>query len=186
MSKHVRGFERIDDGTEVQGANRREVLLGAGGLAAVAAVGRSTADKSDATPTVMTGEIIGVGTFEVLAFSWGVSNSGTTHVGGGAGAGKANFQDLSLTRYVDTLSPVLMKAVASGQHFTKAIITSANRRSRQVIRYELSEVLATSLSTGGSSSELRLTENLTLNFARVLYTVNTVPAGWDIPQNRPL
>ena len=34
---------------------------------------------------------------DVLAWSWGVSNSGSAHVGGGAGAGKANIQDLSLT-----------------------------------------------------------------------------------------
>jgi type VI secretion system secreted protein Hcp len=38
---------------------------------------------------------------DVLAWSWGMSNSGTTHVGGGGGAGKASFQDISLTKYVD-------------------------------------------------------------------------------------
>lgn len=41
----------------------------------------------------------------VLAWSWGASNSGTTHMGGGGGAGKANVQDLSLTRSTDAQSP---------------------------------------------------------------------------------
>ena len=33
---------------------------------------------------------------DVLAWSWGVSQSGTMHTGGGGGAGKVNVQDLSL------------------------------------------------------------------------------------------
>ena len=41
------------------------------------------------------------GEIDVLAWSWGMSNSGSAHVGGGAGAGKANVQDLSFTKYID-------------------------------------------------------------------------------------
>ena len=37
----------------------------------------------------------------MLAWSWGVSQSGTMHIGTGGGAGKANVQDLSITKYVD-------------------------------------------------------------------------------------
>ena len=33
---------------------------------------------------------------DILAWSWGMSQSGTFHVGGGGGAGKANFQDMSV------------------------------------------------------------------------------------------
>ena len=31
---------------------------------------------------------------DVLSWSWGMANSGTAHVGGGAGAGKVSVQDL--------------------------------------------------------------------------------------------
>jgi type VI secretion system secreted protein Hcp len=31
---------------------------------------------------------------QVLAWSWGMSQSGTTHMGPGGGSGKASFQDL--------------------------------------------------------------------------------------------
>ena len=33
------------------------------------------------------------GEIDVLAWSWGMSQSGSFHTGGGGGAGKANFQD---------------------------------------------------------------------------------------------
>ena len=36
------------------------------------------------------------GEIDVLAWSWGLSNSGDTHTGGGGGAGKVNVQDFSL------------------------------------------------------------------------------------------
>ncbi|MEO1312198.1 MAG: type VI secretion system tube protein Hcp, partial [Pseudomonadota bacterium] len=35
-------------------------------------------------------------TIDLLAWSWGVSQSGSFHVGSGGGSGKANFQDISI------------------------------------------------------------------------------------------
>ena len=60
---------------------------------------------------------------DVLAWSWGSSNSGSAHMGGGAGAGKANVQDLSFTKYIDKSSPILMQACLKGTHFTDAVLT---------------------------------------------------------------
>src|SRR5450830_1114992 len=53
---------------------------------------------------------------DVLAWSWGMSQSGTTHMGGGGGSGKASFQDISFTKYVDSASNALMFALARGTH----------------------------------------------------------------------
>jgi type VI secretion system secreted protein Hcp len=36
---------------------------------------------------------------DVLAWSWGMSQNGTTHIGTGGGAGKVNVQDISFTKY---------------------------------------------------------------------------------------
>ncbi|HYZ71955.1 MAG TPA: type VI secretion system tube protein Hcp, partial [Chthoniobacterales bacterium] len=44
---------------------------------------------------------------DVLAWSWGLSNTGSAHVGGGAGSGKVNVQDISITKWVDSASPKL-------------------------------------------------------------------------------
>jgi len=60
---------------------------------------------------------------DVLAWSWGMSQSGSMHVGGGGGAGKVNIQDLSLTKYVDKSSPNLMMACSSGKHYPEAKLT---------------------------------------------------------------
>ena len=35
---------------------------------------------------------------DVVSWSWGLSNEGTFHSGSGGGAGKANFQDISITK----------------------------------------------------------------------------------------
>jgi type VI secretion system secreted protein Hcp len=132
---------------------------------------------------------------DVLAWSWGMSNSGSAHVGGGAGAGKVNVQDLSVTKYVDSASPKLMKACADGSHFDEATLTvrKAGGTPVEYIKIKMSEVFVTSLSTGGSGGEDRLTENLSLNFAKVNidYTPQdakgapgtAIPFGWDIAAN---
>lgn len=106
---------------------------------------------------------------DVLAWSWGLSNSGSFHTGGGGGSGKANFQDLSFTKYVDASSPALMLAAANGDHFKSALVTvrKAGKAPLEYIKITLKKVLITSLSTGGSGGEDRLTENVTLNFAEM-------------------
>jgi type VI secretion system secreted protein Hcp len=107
---------------------------------------------------------------DVLAWSWGVSNSGSAHMGAGAGSGKANFQDISFTKYVDLSSPALMDSCAKGTHITSAKLIVRKAGGKEALEYlvfELSEVLVSSYSTGGSGGEDRLTENVTLNFAEV-------------------
>jgi type VI secretion system secreted protein Hcp len=135
---------------------------------------------------------------DVLAWSWGVSNSGSAHVGGGAGAGKANVQDLSFTKYIDLSSPDLMLACCNGKHFPEATLTvrKAGETPLEYLKIKLTEVLVTSVSTGGSGGEDRLTENVTLNFAKVNldYVEQTEKGavggkpkmGWDIAANKKL
>jgi len=57
---------------------------------------------------------------DVLSWTWGVSNMGSAHVGGGAGTGKANVQDLSFTKWMDKASTPLLLACCSGKHFQEA------------------------------------------------------------------
>ena len=108
---------------------------------------------------------------DILAWSWGVSNSGTMHMGGGGGSGKANVQDLSVTKYIDKSTPDLMLAACNGKHFPKAVLTvrKAGENPLEYVVVTLSDVLITSVSTGGSGGEDRLTENVTLNFAKVKF-----------------
>ena len=98
------------------------------------------------TPTfaaeVITLNIKDIGQSNVLAWSWGASNSGSTHLGGGGGAGKANFQDLSLTRAADSQSPSFLSGVAKGTHYPVAILQDGP------VKITLENVIVTSLSTG--------------------------------------
>lgn len=112
-----------------------------------------------------------LGDIDMLAWSWGLSQSGTTHMGKGGGAGKANFQDLSFTKYVDSATSAIMIALAKGSHIPKVslLVRKAGEGQKQYITVVLQEVLVTSVSTGGSGGEDRLTENVTLNFAKVTY-----------------
>ena len=109
------------------------------------------------------------GEIDVLAWSWGLSNSGTAHVGGGAGAGKVNVQDLSFTKYVDLATSPLLLAAANGKHIGKAtlVVRKAGETPLEYITITMTDVLVSAVSTGGSGGEDRLTENVSLNFAKV-------------------
>ena len=106
---------------------------------------------------------------DILAWSWGLSNSGTFHTGTGGGAGKANFQDISITKYIDLASTDLMLFCANGKHVAKGTITvrKAGEKPLDYLKITLENILVSSYSTGGSGGEDRLTENITLNFAKV-------------------
>ena len=112
------------------------------------------------------------GEIDVLAWSWGMSNSGTAHAGGGAGAGKVNVHDLSFTKYVDLATAPLMLAVANGKHVPKAtlVVRKAGESPLEYITITMTDCLVSAVSTGGSGGEDRLTENISLNFAKVEVT----------------
>lgn len=133
---------------------------------------------------------------DVLAWSWGMSQSGSMHMGGGGGSGKVSIQDVSFTKYVDRSSPNLMKACCKGDHVKEAILTVRKAGSNPVeyIVIKMHGVLISSVSTGGSGGEDRLTENVSLNFAKVELDYQpqkedgakdggTVPMKWNIEAN---
>jgi type VI secretion system secreted protein Hcp len=132
---------------------------------------------------------------DVLAWSWGMNNSGTTHVGGGGGSGKVNVNDISFTKYIDSASHALIQAACSGKHFKEAKLTvrKAGGKPLEYIKIKLEEVLVTSVQQGGSGGEDRLTENISLNFAKFTYEYTpqdtagaagaVKTAKWDIKQN---
>jgi type VI secretion system secreted protein Hcp len=113
------------------------------------------------------------GKIDILAWAWGVSNSGSGHVGGGIGSGKADFQDISITKYVDLSSSELLKSVSLGKHFPEAKIIVRKAGGDAKLEYysiAMKDVMVTSYQTGGSGTEDRLTESLTLAFASIEVT----------------
>jgi type VI secretion system secreted protein Hcp len=133
---------------------------------------------------------------QVLGWSWGMSQSGTTHIGQGGGAGKVNVNDLNFTHYVDSATPNLVKACCTGEHFDTATITmrKAGGAPLDYVKIELTEVIVTSVSHGGSGGEDLLSENVTLNFAKFKFSYQpqdakgakkggAIEATYDIAKN---
>jgi type VI secretion system secreted protein Hcp len=143
------------------------------------------------------------GWIEVFSFSWGLSQTGEAAHGTGGGAGKVSFSDLNVVKKLDSTSPRLMLACASGKHFPAAqlVITSDSRKAAAlslklgaVAGLKMNDVLVTSFQNGGSSGEVP-TESLSLNFSTVDFaTVSVDPETgqtngpsevlWDLRTNQ--
>jgi type VI secretion system secreted protein Hcp len=147
---------------------------------------KSTSAKSAAKGPDPTGQLVIDGkTIPVLSFSAGVSNPGSVIIGGGGGAGKANFSDLSLMTPTDANTPVLLAAVATGKHFATATFTATFNGG--TFKYDLDDVLITSVQHSGSGGDLP-SQSMSLTFAKVTWTFTdangTVTRGFDIANNR--
>jgi type VI secretion system secreted protein Hcp len=141
--------------------------------------------KGEARDAVHKGEM------DVVAWSWGMTQSGSTHVGGGGGSGKVDVQDIQITKYVDRSSPSLYAACCQGTHFDQAILVvrKAGGKPLEYLKITMSEVLITAVSPSARGQD-RILENISLNFARfkVEYTPQQpdgtgaapVVANWDI------
>ena len=133
---------------------------------------------------------------DVLSWSWGCSQSGTTHVGGGGGSGKVAVQDIHITKYLDAASSTLFRFSCNGKHVTKGtlLVRKAGENPVDYLQIDMDEIIITSVTMGGSGSEDRLTENISLNFAKFKYEYFTqedtgskgksAPLTWDIAANK--
>lgn len=133
---------------------------------------------------------------DVLAWSWGMSQSASMHMGSGGGSGKVSVQDLSVTKYVDKSSPNLMLYCSNGSHIKSATLTvrKAGGDPVEYIKVTLEEVIVSSVATGGSGGEDRLTENVSFNFAKVKSEYQpqgadgkplggVITYGWNVAEN---
>ncbi len=137
------------------------------------------------------------GEIDVLQWSWGMSQSGTTHLGPGGGAGKVNVRDLTLTKYVDMATHDLLNHCASGRHIAtgELIVRKAGNVPLEYLRVAMKEIMISSYETGGSGDGMdRVMETVTLNFAHYEVTYASQKAdgskgpegkaGFDIAKNK--
>ena len=133
---------------------------------------------------------------DVLAWSWGGTQTANWHMGGGGGAGKVTVQPLSFTKYIDTASCDLFLCLCNGKHISKGtlVVRKAGHDPLEYLKIIMEDIIVTSVSTGGSGGNDRLTENVSLSFAKVRYEYTQQAAtggagakpkmGWDIAGNR--
>jgi type VI secretion system secreted protein Hcp len=108
------------------------------------------------------------GEIEVLSYSWGLTNAGSLGTGGGGGAGKATFRDLSIVHKIDKASPVLMQACATGTHIKEATIThrKAGKGQQEYLVIKMNDIIITGVAPSETSGEAG-SEIVTLAFAKV-------------------
>ena len=104
---------------------------------------------------------------EVLSWSWGVAQSGTV-AGPGGGTGKASFSDFSFMHRIDSASPLLMKACATGEHIKEATVTSrkAGKGQQEFLIIKMNDILITSVQPAMSTADVGL-ESVSLQMAKV-------------------
>ena len=134
---------------------------------------------------------------EVLSFSFGVSRADPpAGAGAGAGAGKAHFQDFYFTANTQRSTPQLLLAAAAGTHLKSAVLSvrRAGGAQTEFLKWTLSDVLVTSLQTGGSAHGDALPmDSVALNYGKIELSYQqmspkgalgtAVTAGWDLKKN---
>jgi type VI secretion system secreted protein Hcp len=138
------------------------------------------------------------GEIDVFAYHLKVDQEGTRHVGSGGGAGKATFQDLTITCQVDTSTTDLFQCCASGKHIANGVLTlrKAGDKPLEFFVATLIDIIVSSVEFHApNSDEPRHLVDVKLNYAKVklkYYPQSDsgaagVPTegGWDIAANKP-
>lgn len=84
---------------------------------------------------------------DLESFDWGADQSGSMSSGGGGGAGKVNFNDLTVVCAIDKAAPTILKNCAVGQHISKVEVSVCKAGGTQIeySRTTLEDVLVTSV-----------------------------------------
>ena len=131
------------------------------------------------------------GEIQLESFSWGVSNTSTIGgAGGGAGAGKASFQDFSFTALVGEQSPKLFEAAAMGQPIRNAMLRVTDKIEPFMITFSSVLISSYKLDEGAQVSQKCFDgdlpgvqrgvpmENVSFNFLKIEFQVGgTIASG---------
>jgi type VI secretion system secreted protein Hcp len=123
----------------------------------------------------------------ILAFSLGATNTGVVG-GGGGGAGKVSFQDLSVSKLLDGMSVSLLRAAATGNHIKAMLIEVFEIGSSSPFAvYTFEDVFVTADVFGASNQAP--SENVSFNFAKIISDVTfggtTFHTCYDVKNNIP-
>ena len=135
---------------------------------------------------------------EVLSFNTGVSQmaSGSASTAGGGTVARADFQDFSIVKTLDSSSPLLALACAEGRAI-KEVLFEMCRSGGDKLKYmevKLGNCIISSISLGGGGGG-EATESVTLNFGKIEWNYikqkradgsggGNIPAGWNLEANK--
>jgi type VI secretion system secreted protein Hcp len=137
------------------------------------------------------------GKIEILSFTWGVTNEGTSGRGGGAGAGRAAKTDLNVETTMSTASPKFAQAAASGLHLPKVLLhlrKASGDAPFEYATFELDDAYISGYQVGGHGAGIVPHETISINFSSLSVTYNqqsetgagSGPAtlGWDFAASK--
>ena len=131
------------------------------------------------------------GSFEVLSFSFGVSDGGDLNNGGGGGrvSGKATEIDFSIVKKTDSASPKLFVASATGKQITRGELTlvPAVQEGGGAFQYKVTftNLLVDSVRVKGSvNGDDRPLEEVNFDFQKVVIVSDDVSGGFDFRTGR--
>jgi type VI secretion system secreted protein Hcp len=89
---------------------------------------------------------------EIMSFHWGVSQPTTIGYGGGGGAGKASFADLTVHAPLDKVYPAVFIKSATGVHIPTVLISGAKAGGDSFTYFTitLTDCLVTSCNVSGA------------------------------------
>lgn len=132
---------------------------------------------------------------DILSFTQSFINSSDLSSGGGGGAGKVQCGAITMMKNIDKSSPLLLKGVATGQHFKDAVISfQTENKATEYYSITLSNVFVTELTQTDAADPNRIFEKLVLNAAafEFKYTPQSVKGSagapvsfkWDCASNK--
>jgi type VI secretion system secreted protein Hcp len=105
------------------------------------------------------------GYIKLGAFAWGAENMATVgSASGGASAGRAKFNELTIEKTVDATSPMFFQRMASGQHFKSLELVVRKEGQPSHLRYMFQTVFVTKTDVAGGSGEENTKETITFAF----------------------
>jgi|SRR5208282_5651198 len=110
------------------------------------------------------------GEIDLQSFSFGATQSGTMHGGGGGGAGKVSVHDLTILKFIDKASPKLFASCANGEHIGNAVLVcrKAGKDPMEYLTITLTDLLISDYHTSGSSKEgIIPVDEVKLNFSKI-------------------
>jgi type VI secretion system secreted protein Hcp len=134
------------------------------------------------------------GWIEALSLGYGVSQSSSMSTGGGGGVGKADFNGISFTHYLDRASPNLFKYCAAGKHIptVEVSVCKSGGGSQEFTTITLTDVLVANVGSHGSAGS-QLIETVHLFYSTIVVGTkeqnadgsmgSVIAGGWDVKQN---